>query len=312
MQARNIPIINGARGAHLDSTGLTIIRTGSNSRIRAMRTGDPKRDAILSDPEIVASMEVVIRKRGVREADVQDLLQDVLEAACEDPTLPLDDKEHARMYLCGCARFRSIDHARVRTKESRRVVDTDPDALQSPRVSAETQALANELLARGRQKFPYTHKWFERFTMEDETHAEIAADPHVSPEFVRHEVSRVRRSLRAFAFAGIAVVIGALAFRAWSPWAHSKNEPVANKVTPAPKPLPAPEVHPVPPAPSPEAVGLRDRGVKECSVGHWGECQADLEHALQLDPRVWSPEMDALLNRTFQEQSTIDAKTHRP
>jgi hypothetical protein len=145
MEARGIRIINGATVTHLRTAGLRIIRSPSDTKVRVMRTGDPRRDAILSDPAILDSVQAVVRKRGVPEEDVQDIVQDVIEAACEDASLPLDDKDHARMYLCGCARYKSIDHARVRTRESQRRDDTDLDDLRSPGVSVEDHTLAREL-----------------------------------------------------------------------------------------------------------------------------------------------------------------------
>jgi DNA-directed RNA polymerase specialized sigma24 family protein len=310
MEARSNPIING-QVIHLRPSGLTVIRRTSDTQMRAMRTGDPRRDAILSDPAILESVQDVVRKRGVPEADVPDVVQDVIEAACDDASLPLDDKEHARLYLCGCARYKSIDHARGRERQAKRVVDTAPDALPSPGHSLEDHVLARELLAEGQRRFPFTHKWFERFVMGEETHAEIAADPRVTAGHVANEVSRIRRSLRAFALAGIALLIGAIVTRAWRPGVHPGTGPVAKTVTPAPQALPAPPVPTAPPTPVPPAVALRERAQQECSAGHWGECMIDLDRAAAIDPKGESPELRALRDRASRELDSFEAKPLR-
>jgi DNA-directed RNA polymerase specialized sigma24 family protein len=310
MEARSNPIING-QVIHLRPSGLTVIRRTSDTQMRVMRTGDPKRDAILSDPTILESVQTVVRKRGVPEEDVPDVVQDVFEAACDDASLPLDDKEHARMYLCGCARYKSIDHARGRKRQSKRLSDTAPDGLPSPGHSLEDHVLAREILAEGQKRFPFTHKWFERFVMGEETHAEIAADPRVTADHVRHEVSRIRQSLRAFALAGIALFISALALRAWNPFRHPTGGTIAKTVTPAPQPLPAPTAPKAPPAPPPEAVALRERAQQECSAGHWNECSTDLDRAFALDPQGESPETRSLRNRASHELDFFEAKPKR-
>jgi DNA-directed RNA polymerase specialized sigma24 family protein len=310
MEARSNRIING-QVIYLRPSGLTVIRRTSDTQTRVMRTGDPRRDAILSDPAILDSIQDVVRKRGVPEADVQDVVHDVIEAACDDAGLPLDDKEHARMYLCGCARYKSIDHARGRKREKERRGDTAPDALSSPGPSLDDQVLAREILAEGQKRFPFTHKWFERFVMGEETHAEIAADPRVTAGHVRQEVSKIRQSLRAFALAGIALFISALAVRAWNPFRHPAGGTMAKTVTPAPQVLPAPTVPKAPPAPPPPAVALRERAQQECSVGHWNECLMDLDQASALDPKGESPELHALRDRANRELDSFEAKPLR-
>ncbi len=214
------------------------------------------------------------------------------------------------MYLRGCARYKSIDHARGRKREKERRSDTAPDALASPGPSLDDQVLAREILAEGQKRFPFTHKWFERFVMGEETHAEIAADPRVTAGHVANEVSKIRQALRTFALAGIALFISALAVRAWNPFRHPAGGTVAKTVTPAPQVLPAPTVTAQPTLPPP-AVALRERAQQECSVGHWNECSMDLERAFALDPQGESPEMRSLRDRASHELDSAEAKPKR-
>jgi DNA-directed RNA polymerase specialized sigma24 family protein len=303
---------NGLRIVPTPTSPLTILPAASDTRARVMRTGDPKRDAILSDATIHDAIRRVIRKRGIREQDVQDVLHEVLEAACDDDGLPLDDKEHARNYLAGCARYRSIDRVRSSKRQEGRHSDVEPDLLVAPGISAEDSTLAREILAHGRKTFPFTHAWFERFVMGDETHAEIAADPRVTAGHVANEVSKIRASLRAFALAGLAVLLSVFALRAWRlPWAHHAGDNIAKKEAPAPKPSAAPSVAPSLPTPPAEAVALRERAEKECDAGHWNECLGYLDQASAIDPNGETHEMRVLRNRARIQLEMFEAKPRR-
>jgi DNA-directed RNA polymerase specialized sigma24 family protein len=253
--------------------------------------GDARRDAILSDAGILDSIRAVIRKRGIAESDVDDILHDVIEAACGDGSLPLDNKEHARLYLCGCARFKSIDQARARRKQRQRQGEGDVDAFESVDLPANQRALAHKLDAQGKKAFPFTYPWFQRFVVAGETHAEIAADPRVTAGHVRNEVANIRHALRAYALAG--VVVGLFALGLWNlPGGAPQGKPVARSV-PSGAPVPT------------DAAALRARAVGECNQGHVVDCMDDLEQALKLDPDGESPAI-----RELREHFEPHVETH--
>jgi DNA-directed RNA polymerase specialized sigma24 family protein len=273
-----------------------------------MGTGDLRRDAILSDAGVLDSIRKVIRARGVRESDIDDVLHDVIESACEDASLPLDDKEHARLYLCGCARYKSIDDARTRKKQRQRHGEVELDSLASADFPADQRALAHELDRQGKKAFPFTYLWFRRSAVGGETHAEIAADPRVTTGHVANEVSTIRHALRAFALAGFALLVGALAVRLWKPGAQPRSAPIAQSAAPTLKAAPVPSVVPTAPASPPEAIALRERAAHECADGHLGECLDDLRAAFKLDPNGESPEVHALRRRMQGSSQLLEAK----
>jgi DNA-directed RNA polymerase specialized sigma24 family protein len=291
--------------------GLTVARRLPDTPLRVVGTGDARRDAILSDANVLDSIRSVIRGRGVPEVDVDDILHDVIEGACEDQGLPLNDKEHARLYLCGCARYKSIDDARARKKQRMHYGKTDVDGLASPDLPADQRVLAHELDRQGQKAFPFTYPWFQRFAIGGETHAEIAADPRVTSGHVANEVANIRRALRAFALAGFALLLGALGLHLWRPGSPPGGAPIAHSGVPAQKSPPVPSALPRDPAPPAEAMALRDRAAHECGEGHWEECLVYLNEAWKLDPRGESPELLAMRRRAQDALESFEAKPRR-
>ncbi len=311
MEANHTSRIVFLNGHRRTPAGLTVGRPGPDTPLSVMGTGDSRRDAILSDADVIDSIRTVIRGRGVRASDVDDVLHDVIELACEDPNLPLEDKEQTRAYLCGCARYKSIDDARARKKQRMRRGDVELDSLASADLPADQRALAHELDAQGKKAFPFTYDWFRRFAIGGETHAQIAADPRVTVGHVANEVSTIRHALRAFALAGLALFVGAFALHFWKPGAPHGGGPIAHSAAPAPKAPPVPSVAPSAPVSPPEAMALRDRAKHECADGHWGDCLADMQQALKLDPSGESPELRAMRERAEAATESFEAKPLR-
>jgi DNA-directed RNA polymerase specialized sigma24 family protein len=279
---------------------LTARRPASDTAAQASMA-DERREKILSDPRIHESIRTVIRLRGVPRTDVDDVLNDVIEDACNDPGLPLDDPEDARLYLSGCARHKSIDHARARLRSQRRFVSATEEPAGPQPLSIEQRVLAWKLFDLGRRLFPKTHDWFERFTLGDETHASIAADANVTAGHVRHEVSNIRRTLRTLAVAGVALFLLALGIR------------FATMQGARPAPHPAPSAPPSAPAPAvAQAKALRDRATHECDRGQWDRCANDLAKANELDPGGRSDELKAMWDRARDHLRTMDAEPKPP
>jgi|HubBroStandDraft_2_1064218.scaffolds.fasta_scaffold42084_1 DNA-directed RNA polymerase specialized sigma24 family protein len=310
METNHTPRLVLLNGHRRMPAGLTLGRPGRHIALSVMGTGDPRRHAILSDARVLDSIRTVIRGRGVGESDIDDVLHDVIEAACADASLPLEDKEQTRAYLCGCARYKSIDDARARKKQRESHGEVELDALASADLPADQRALAHELDAQGQKAFPFTYPWFRRFAIGGETHEEIATDPQVSVGHVANEISTIRRALRAFALAGFALLVGALALRYWKPGAPAGGGPIAHSAAPAPKAPPAPSGVPSAPVSPPEAVALRDRAAHECAEGHWSDCLDELRQALVLDPSGESPAVTALRERA-EAATTLEAKPRR-
>jgi DNA-directed RNA polymerase specialized sigma24 family protein len=237
---------------------------------------DSRREALLTDPAIVKSIRSVLHLRGVRPQDLDDHVQQVLEEAWVSPALPLDDREEARRYLCGMARFKAIDDAHRRAKS--------PDSLEwlpandriAPVVPFEERDLASTLAEKLAAKYPRTFSWFVRSEVHDEQHAAITHGANLSPGYVRSEVAGIRRSGREMArtmgVAALTLVLLFIGVRALL----RLGDPV---------PVAHPNLAPY------EADDLRLRATKECDAGEWKACADDLDKANALDA---AGETDAL------------------
>lgn len=261
-------------------------RLGDTGKV--MDDGDEgRRRKVLADPALHKAVLGIIRLRGVPEFDAHDILNDVIEAACQDPNLPLDDFEQTRIYVGAIARHKSIDRARARKRQKDRIVETDESTPGADSASIEDRILASRLLEEGRTRYPRTHAWFERFAVWGHSQAQIAADAKVSTGYVSSEIYNIRRTLRAFALAGIAAaLLLAFALRKWIAPGSVNHEPIANSATSAPPPPPVPSAPPVSvkPATPPEAVALRQRARDEFDRGQWDLAASDFKKADNLDP----------------------------
>jgi DNA-directed RNA polymerase specialized sigma24 family protein len=232
---------------------------------------DARREELLTDPEILSAVRAVLALRGVPRQDIEDLLQQVLTEAWASPKLPLHDREETRLYLCGMARFKAIDDAHERAKHPESIDWLPESDRVAQAVPIEDRELAHTLLEKLAEKYPRTLSWFVRSEVHAEGFAEIAQGANLSPGYVRHEVSEIRRSARQMAMTmGIALaVLLAILFgvRRWR-MAHQ------------PDPLALPE----PPETAPMlARDLRLRARKECEAEAWQSCADDLDKAHDLD-----------------------------
>ena len=105
------------------TTGLPQAATPSTVPPPAPTTPAPDdgklRRSVLSDTLIHVAMRGVIRKRGVREQDVEDVLNTVIADMMDDEKIPLHDHAQAKTYLCTCASNCSISLGRKRKRWSR-------------------------------------------------------------------------------------------------------------------------------------------------------------------------------------------------
>ncbi len=252
-----------------------------------------QRKARLADPALHASVLKVIRLRGVPLQDELEVLHDVIADACDNPGLPLHDPEQLRLYLGGSARHKAIDLARKRKMRREREVPLDP-RMADPHTPPQDQvALAHQLAGLGERLFPRTFSWFLRARVQDEPHAEIAADANVSPDYVRSEVSSIGRALRAIAEGGsILMVLLAVLFGAYR-WA-TRVDDVAH-----PRPPERPELR------TPDE--LRDAASDECAREQWTPCLEHLTRAATLDPVGETPAWKELRARADRKLHELDA-----
>jgi DNA-directed RNA polymerase specialized sigma24 family protein len=244
---------------------------------------DPRRHAILWDREIHKAIQVVARLRGVPRFEVDEVLGEVILQAMDDPNLPLD-RDEAKKYLCGSARFKSIDKARERTRSGKREKELDEELAAPGPARAFDAVLASRVLREGQKRFPKTFQWFLRTTFGRATAVQIAVELRVDPGHVRKELSVIRRTLTT-----IVVLVGlALGVRhLYMPGHHvDRDRDLADTAKSAPLPPPPP-----PPLPSsapsasndqtPQDVAktLRDRAKARSTVGDWQGCVDGLNGA---------------------------------
>jgi len=291
-------------------------RTRRGDTRSAMQDVDEaRRREVLADPLLHKAIRGIARMRGVPHSDIDDVLNDVIEAACKDSNLPLGDFEQTRMYLCASARHKSIDRARARKKHLERHVDVDEKTLGAGAGGIEQSVLASRLIEEGRSRFPHTHHWFERFAIFGESHADIAADVKMSAGYVRHQISDIRRTLRAVALAGIAaILLLGLALRKWKSPGSENHERLANSATSTPHAPPVPSGLPssVKLDPAEEAVALRQRAHEEAARGQWDLCSIDLNNAITLDPSSATRADMELIRKANEKLLERYAKPHRP
>jgi DNA-directed RNA polymerase specialized sigma24 family protein len=248
-----------------------------------------RRRAILSDPKIHAAIRSVARMRGVPTFELDDVVNEVIADACEDDNVPLGDVEQARLYLRACSRHKAIDRARVRIREMERHVVADPNLPAVESAPPEDRAFVRRLLDAGKSLFPRTHRWFERVVLDGESHVSIAAEASVSPGHVRHEVSVIRRSLRALGTVAAACVVLVFGLQTWSIVRLRGFEPTTH------------------PAPQASAQDLRELAKGECGRENWAVCAEELRRASVLDPNGDTPALHALLEMAERRATHLDA-----
>ncbi len=262
------------------------------------------RRALLADPAMHESLRTVIRLRGVPRQDVDDVLHVVLAEMMADEALPVHDREQARKYMGKCARRRSVDHARSRTRRARREVDAD-ERLRGG-ASPEDMVMLSHLVREGQARYPIAFAWWVRFVVHGEPQNEIARSAGVHADHVQHTIAAVRDHLRRF---GSVTVIVLMFLAGW--WSSARR--------PGPRGEPLPELSSArpddtlaPPAsPLDVARSLRARAEQEAAAGDWASAAHDLDDARQVDPSGETPEVLELRRRLHEPPSTPASDSHR-
>jgi hypothetical protein len=174
------------------------------------------------------------------------------------------------------ARFKAIDDARQRAKRPESIEWLAEADRVAPDAPVEEREVAHALVERLAQKYPRTFSWFVRREVHAEDFAAIAQSAQLSPGYVRHEVSDIRRSARQMARAmGVSVAVLfviVMGVRLWQVYGDR-----GDVVGQAPPPN-------LPRTVAPKAGALRVRARAECNAGAWQRCADDLDEANALDP----------------------------
>jgi DNA-directed RNA polymerase specialized sigma24 family protein len=287
------------------STPLTCLPTPGQMPAAMVGMDDPRRRALLSDPHAHNAIRKVARRLGVSRDQLDDVVHGVVEAAIEDPRLPLDDPKKGRNYLCGIARYKAIDIARGYTRDEEIAEAVKADAEEEAPADAEDKAHARSLLEWGQKNFPRTFHWFVRHTVHEETHESIAADANVSPDHVRHTVSNIRQRM-AVAMATVGLAIFALFFgvRLWrtpggAPIDHRRHDLAGTGDG---------VQAPPPPTPAEQGAVLRARARRELDEGKWNECINDLDEAKWVDPAGHTVGVQDLYDQCDTKLKSLDVK----
>jgi DNA-directed RNA polymerase specialized sigma24 family protein len=235
--------------------------------------------SVVDVEKLEASIRYVLDKNGVPEAEMPDLVQQVLLHAERSPRTPAAEPDRTR-YVNAIAR----NLAKARYSERRRdaaiepLADDDESAQAShPAADHGARELALKLIDAAEAVDPKGLDWLVRAKIDGEPVSTIADSAGVSQELVRKRMARLRRRLEHVAVAlGVtaSVVLLVMATRAWR-----GGDRVAAPYTPDIASTKAPE-----PTPQERASALRRDALHELDLGDAAACVRHLDEAKALDP----------------------------
>jgi DNA-directed RNA polymerase specialized sigma24 family protein len=247
------------------------------------------REKVLADVKTHAAIRKVLRLRGVPESEVDDVLQDVLEAAARAEGLPTGSEEEGRQYVVGIARYQAIDHAHER--------EARPDKVSFENLPASTPAtggasiedrdLVRKAVGKAMAENPRKVEMYLRSELHGESHAQLAREQNISAGRARSYASQggftLRASIRALG-GGVAVfllVIGGVAFL--------RRAMEGNEVAKSPRQY---------------AIEMRESARRECAKSAWRACAEELRRAAEADPDGDTPELRAM-RRSAEEHAGL-------
>jgi RNA polymerase sigma factor (sigma-70 family) len=226
------------------------------------------------DAAFLKSAHRMIRKQGVRRADVEDVIQLVLVAFSRCTTMPAADPDRTR-YQFGIIRNIAIDIAKDEGERVDRTSLQYADAIAAQGgASPESVDYARRLHEAAVERDPQAADWVVRSAVHGEKQTELAEEAGVPVDRVRKRIERLSTWLRENASklaALFLVVVGG----AWAVMTRDKGE-VAH---PAPPDRPEEEG-----TPAHRAAALRSKAASECGALQWRACLKSLDDARGIDP----------------------------
>jgi DNA-directed RNA polymerase specialized sigma24 family protein len=258
------------------------------------------REDVLGDPQVLASIRSVLRRRGVAEHDLDDLCRDVVTEAWAAKNFPEPSADEARKYVHGIAVRIAIDHRRKKSPLGPGAIpyDENENPVATPAAPYEARDASARLFHKGLALFPRTFPWFVQHAISGEEAATIAAREGVTAGHVRHEVSQIRRSLQiAAASLGVVATIVLLFIGA-----RSLRDTLSGRSSE----IARPNVPPTTPSQN-EARVLRNDAKHDCVYEEWAKCAERLQKAYELDPAGETDEF-----RELRAKATENAKPPPP
>lgn len=281
--------------------------------VAGLEEDDKRRRELLGDPAILESVRVVIRRRGVAPDQVDDKLNDVVEDVLRNMSaLPLD-REEARLYLCGAARFKAIDEANDRKRELEHRAKVTPKEPDTRAPSIDELADAHGFVAALMKRFPKTYQWYLRHKLVGESHGEIGASVNRSPETVRKAIASIQEQLaemdkKKLGWVVVAAMLAvALGIKTWHqvsdvPW----DDQLSHTARPHAPRSDVPRVRKLNFYDDPAS--LRAAAKQECKLGQWDLCDQHLRWADELDPDGETLELVELEGLAHQKLESTPAK----
>jgi DNA-directed RNA polymerase specialized sigma24 family protein len=223
------------------------------------------------DEKLLKSTKRVIRRQGVRWADVDDVIQLVLMAVTKSTTMPTREPDRTK-YLVVMTHHIAIDFANDERKRADRVpMGNILQGIAAPgATSPETIDFARRVHAAAVARDAQAAEWALRSTVKGEAQTAIAEEAGVPVDRVRQRISRlfawVRENGNKLAMATLGLALLGL-------WGLSRRE--ADVVS-----SPAPRGE----APGDRAAPLRSKAASECGAQMWRECLHHLDEARDIDP----------------------------
>ena len=245
-------------------------------------------------------IDACLRKKGVRDADVEDQRQEVMLKLLKMKEPPAGDGEREAL----ARKFsgdQAIDYLRKKARLARRIGgptdqadehphnDTGVPAAERAMEAKERAEVCRQLVAHG--ELEGVDARILLLDAKGESHADIARTTKLAVQTVRNKLGRARKLLGAAWTKRneIAAAVLLLAFlflvlprlakdpHVQALWHRGEISPDDTHAPPAPS---------VPPSPPPQelADGLRTKAAKECADFELDACEADLDAARALDP----------------------------
>jgi len=241
----------------------------------AMSNRSPSADAV---EKLATSIRQVLRRNGVSDADVPDLVQQVLleaERSSRTPAAEPDRTRYIHAIARNAAKAGHIERKRAPVIEP--LVDDDDQAVlaSDPATDHDARDLAHKLIDAAEVEDPKGFDWLVRAKVDGEPVRAIADSAGVSQELVRQRMARLRRRMQHVAVAlGVTATVVLVAMMVkWR--LRDRVRPIGPDIASS---------SPREPTPLERALALRRDARRELDLGDAAACLRHLDEAKALDP----------------------------